>query len=514
MRTWSRFSGASFSADFSFGFLASASLLSFVFGASAVSVWEGAAEPAGATGGEDAPVGEADWALVKEVRNNNRSGMNRRAHVMAFPQSETALLVVPLIQLEAHFAHNGIPTIGKNIRSTRICIHMICELHERGHSESGLTMKLLIQPDDGVEPIVRALGRAKKSIQILVFRIDRNEVENALLEAVQRGVAVQALIAYTNRGGDKDLRRFEMRLLEKGITVARTSDDLLRYHGKMMIIDGKELHIFAFNFSHLDIALSRSFGVSTTAPKIVKEAVKLFECDVRRTAYTADCDELVVSPANARQQLSKFIEGAKKQLLMYEMKISDPEFVKLLNEKISQGLDVRVIGQSSVRGRSLPIRTMPTRLHARAILRDGSSAFLGSQSLRKLELEVRREIGIIFHDMPVVKRMISVFDSDWRSAAPAVIADPALTMLEAPAKKVARVVAKRLDVESKIEQVLDKVIDSGKEMPLEPEEVVETVRAAVREEVRDAVVQTVRELVTEVAHSGNLLDTAERNAKL
>jgi hypothetical protein len=62
--------------------------------------------------------------------------------------------------------------------------------------------------------------------------------------------------------------------------------------------------------------------------------------------------------------------------------------------------------------------------------------------------------------------------------------------------------------------VLDKVIDSGKEMPLEPEEVVETVRAAVREEVRDAVVQTVRELVTEVAHSGNLLDTAERNAKL
>ncbi len=143
-------------------------------------------------------------------------------------------------------------------------------------------MKLLIQPDDGIEPIVRALGRARKSIQILVFRIDRNEIEKALLEAVQRGVAVQALIAYTNRGGDKNLRRFEMRLLEKGVTVTRTADDLLRYHGKMMIIDGKEVHIFAFNFSHLDIALSRSFGISMTSPKVVKEAVKLFECDAKR----------------------------------------------------------------------------------------------------------------------------------------------------------------------------------------------------------------------------------------
>jgi cardiolipin synthase A/B len=374
-------------------------------------------------------------------------------------------------------------------------------------------MKLLIQPDDGVEPIVRALNRAKKSIQILVFRIDRNEIEKALLEAVQRGVAVQALIASTNRGGDKNLRRFEMRLLEKGITVTRTADDLLRYHGKMMIIDGKELHVFAFNFTHLDIDLSRSFGITTKSQKIVKEAVKLFDCDAKRAPYKAGCAEFVVSPANARKELMKFIDGAKKQLLMYEMKISDPDFVKLLIEKISQGLDVRVIGQGSVRGRALPIRAMTTRLHARAILRDGTSAFLGSQSLRKLELEVRREIGVIFHDKSVVKKLVSIFDADWRNSAPAVVLDPAISMLEAPAKKVAKVVARRLDVEDKIEKVLDKAINGGKEVTFEPEEVVETVRAAVREEVRDAVVQAVQELVTEVAHSGKPSQTAEGAAK-
>jgi len=374
-------------------------------------------------------------------------------------------------------------------------------------------VKLLIQPDDGVAPIVRALNRAKKSIQILVFRVDRSEIEKALLEAVQRGVAVQALIASTNRGGDKNLRRFEMRLLEKGITVARTANDLLRYHGKMMIIDGKELHVFAFNFTHLDIDLSRSFGISTTSRNVVKEASKLFDCDAKRIPYKAKCAEFVVSPANARKELMKFIDGAKKQLLMYEMKISDSEFITLLNEKISQGLDVRVIGQGSVRGRSLPIRIMPTRLHARAILRDGTSAFLGSQSLRKLELEARREIGIIFHDKKVVKQMASIFDIDWRNSAPAVIADSPISMLEVPAKKVAKVVAKRLDVNAKIEKVLDQAINAGKEITFEPEQVAETVRVAVREEVHDAVVQAVQELVTEAANSSKPSQTADHEAK-
>ena len=38
------------------------------------------------------------------------------------------------------------------------------------------------------------------------------------------------------------------------------------------------------------------------------------------------------------------------------------------------------------------------RLHTRSIVRDGRYAFIGSQSLRQLELDARREVGIIFRD--------------------------------------------------------------------------------------------------------------------
>lgn len=360
-------------------------------------------------------------------------------------------------------------------------------------------MKLFVQPEAGLEPILAAIGKAKKSIQILIFRLDRPEIEKALVEAVDRGVAVQALVANTNRGGDKVLRRFEMRSLERGITVTRTAGDLVRYHGKMLIIDRKELLLMSFNFTHLDISLSRSFAISTSNKPLAAEAARLFDCDSKRIPYTAENKDFIVSPANAREQLIGFIRGAKKQLLMYEMKISDSEFVKLLNEKISQGVDVRVIGSTSNKGGTLPTRKMPMRLHTRAIIRDGQAVFLGSQSLRKLELEARREIGIIVRDPKIAKQMIAVFDRDWSGATPEQQPTEMSDLINVPANKVAKKVVKELDIGPAVEQVLDRVMERNGDVQLESKEVVEGVREAVHDEVHAAVKQALHRLVTAAA---------------
>src|SRR5580700_2498871 len=156
-------------------------------------------------------------------------------------------------------------------------------------------MKLLVQPGDGVAPLVTAIDGARASVEILIFRFDRAEVEAALVNAVSRGVAVRALIAHTNRGGERSLRALELRLLGAGVTVARTADDLVRYHGKMMIVDGRELYLMGFNLTSLDIERSRSFGVITGDKEIVQEAIKLFDADSKRLPYTPGTDTLVVS---------------------------------------------------------------------------------------------------------------------------------------------------------------------------------------------------------------------------
>jgi cardiolipin synthase len=274
-------------------------------------------------------------------------------------------------------------------------------------------MKLIVQPDDGIAPIVTGIKQAKKTVDVLIFRLDRREIATALEQAVARGVHVRALTAHQNRGGTKSLRKLEMHLLEGGVTVSRTADDLVRYHGKMMIIDGRVLHVYGYNFTSLDIEKSRSFGVITKNPKLVAEAMKLFEADFERQPYTPGNDRFIVSPENARERLSAFIKGARKQLLIYDPKVSDDAMLKVIRDRMEAGVDVRVIGKveskSGIRSEKYPGK----RLHIRAIIRDGSRAFLGSQSLRRLELEKRREVGVIITDERVILGMRKVFEEDW-----------------------------------------------------------------------------------------------------
>src|SRR5437763_1976238 len=157
-------------------------------------------------------------------------------------------------------------------------------------------MKLIVQPDSGLAPTLRGIKKAKRSLDVLIFRLDRKQIIEALTAAVTRGVDVRVLTAYTNKGGEKRLRELVLQLLEGG----------------------------------------------------------------------------------------------------------------------KAGVDVRIIGKLGSHKDALTAEKYPgKRLHIRAIVRDGRRAFMGSQSLRRLELEKRREIGVIIHDKRVVRQMQRIFDEDW-----------------------------------------------------------------------------------------------------
>jgi phosphatidylserine/phosphatidylglycerophosphate/cardiolipin synthase-like enzyme len=279
-------------------------------------------------------------------------------------------------------------------------------------------MKLIIQPEEGLTPLLHAVKRAKQSIDIVIFRFDRPELEKALAAAVSRGVTVRALIAHTNRGGEKNLRKLEMRLLAAGVIVARTADDLTRYHSKMMIVDDA-LHVLGFNYTRLDIERSRSFGIVTRDKRLVKEACALFTADTTRQPYTPGHDRFVVSPECSRKLLTAFLSKAKKQLLIYNLKISDRMVLRTLEERHKAGVEIRVIGKVEKGLSGADTRQLTgLRLHVRAIVRDGTAAFVGSQSLRKLELDARREVGVIINHARTAKKIQVVFESDWKDSRP------------------------------------------------------------------------------------------------
>ena len=370
--------------------------------------------------------------------------------------------------------------------------------HSQERTERNHTVKLLVQPDDGAVPLVKKITAAKKSIEIVIFRFDQREVERALKNAVTRGVSVQALIAHTNRAGEENLRKLEMRLLASGVTVARTADDLVRYHAKYLIIDGRELCVLAFNLTSLDIERSRSFGVITRNRKIVAEASRLFQADCLRHPYEPGVDSLVVSPTNARRQLASLIKSARKELLIYDLKVSDQSMIRVLEDRAKAGVEIKVIGKMTRKVPGVSVCALrPMRLHTRTIVVDRKRTFIGSQSLRETELDARREVGIIFTDAKAVAEVFKVFESDWKAGAePIASEDREHAPVAKVAKKVAKVVARELPVVlPELHGAIQQVVGEKAEIEIDPEEVEDLVKDAVKEAVAEALSSVVEGVV-------------------
>ena len=372
-------------------------------------------------------------------------------------------------------------------------------------------MKLIIQPEDGIGPLLAGIKSAKKSIEIVIFRFDRADIEAALKAAVGRGVAVHALIAYTNRGGEKNLRKLEMRLLGAGVTVVRTAKDLLRYHDKMIIIDRTVLYVLSFNFTHLDIDHSRGFGIVTKHKQVVQEAVKLFEADSARKTYSAGHHTFIVSPANARKQLALFIKKAKKQLLIYDPKIGDTQMLELLENRSKAGVEIKIIGRLGRPSAELTAqKLLKTRLHTRTIVRDHRQAFVGSQSLRQAELDSRREVGIIVHDSKVVNTIIKTFEADWAANAQAKVYEESIGKDEtSKSKKIVKKAVKGLLKDQPhlapiAQDAVQQVVEKAGNEDLNHKEVQETVKEAVMEAVKTEKVQdAIRDAIKEAVQKSS-----------
>jgi len=338
-------------------------------------------------------------------------------------------------------------------------------------------------------------------VEIAIFRFDRKDVEMALTAAAARGVRVTALIACANRGGKKNLRQLELRFLEAGVIVARTADDLVRYHGKYILIDRRVLYVLSFNFTRLDIGRSRGFGVVTSRSSCLQEAGKLFKADCTRTRYVPKVEAFVVSPANARRVLGAFLKRAKRQLLIYDPMVSDKEILQILRDRAKAGVEVKVIGHVAGQAPFKVQRLAGMRLHTRTIIRDRRQAFIGSQSLRGAELDSRREVGLMVQDPKAVKQLIDTFESDWTRKSTKQLPVPSGAM-DAPAEgtsptevaKAVKVFTKELQpLATKVKKAVKQAVVKAGEDVLHNKDVKDTMKKVVKKAVKEAVKEAVHE---------------------
>jgi phosphatidylserine/phosphatidylglycerophosphate/cardiolipin synthase-like enzyme len=185
--------------------------------------------------------------------------------------------------------------------------------------------------------------------------------------------------------------------------------------------------------------------------------------------------------------LGEFIKGAKKELLIYDPCVSDPAMLRALDERAKNGVAVKIIGHSTRRSDAFEVcKLHDMRLHTRMILRDQTQAFIGSQSLRTVELDRRREVGMIFEDEPVVTSLMKTFLEDWTTAENAKANKPEATPTSKVAKRVAKEMVKDMpSVTPMIESAMREIGDV--ELAINSEELEDSVKDAVKHAVRDAV---------------------------
>jgi phosphatidylserine/phosphatidylglycerophosphate/cardiolipin synthase-like enzyme len=94
--------------------------------------------------------------------------------------------------------------------------------------------------------------------------------------------------------------------------------------------------------------------------------------------------------------------------------------IGLIEQRARDGVEVRVIGRMEGASSHVRVAAPPRRrLHVRAIVQDGLRLFVGSQSLRRTELDKRREVGLLVSDRADVARAVEVFEADWEATAEA-----------------------------------------------------------------------------------------------
>jgi cardiolipin synthase A/B len=289
---------------------------------------------------------------------------------------------------------------------------------EKVHSQRRIS--LIVQPGDSFFPIVEAIDGARRTINITIFRMDDPVIQQALLEAAQRGVRVRALVAANPRGWEKRNRKLLKELKKSGIETKQPSGDSpkTRYHYKIITIDGHSSLVLTFNPTRENLHYTRDYGIVMRDEKVAAELDRLFEADWNDDEFTPDENSpLVISPYTSRAKITELIESAESAIHVSDAKLRDYQILRLLMAKATAGVDVRILGKDRYYAdvfSLLKFRQITRfKLHAKSIVVDRARVFIGSMNLRYENLEKRREVGILVDEPSVVHRMVEIFESDW-----------------------------------------------------------------------------------------------------
>ena len=284
-----------------------------------------------------------------------------------------------------------------------------------------------VLPDAGEAPFVDAIGRATKSLRVMVYQMGYGGILDAIVAKAKAGLDVRVILDGNTQVGVN--QKYKDALEAAGAKVEWSDPAFSYMHAKVLVVDDVEAVVSTGNYLKSFLLKERNFAARVADPQDVADLGALFEADWARKAPDLSCTRLVVSPVNARDRIVALISSAEKTLLVESMQMADYGARKAIAARKAAGVDVRVLiadpswidantaAAADLGAKGVSARWMSSpQVHVKAIVVDGARAYLGSENLSSTSLDKNREAGLFVTEAPAVAAMTATFEKDWASA--------------------------------------------------------------------------------------------------
>lgn len=344
-------------------------------------------------------------------------------------------------------------------------------------SHRGGTVDAFVLPDQA-QRVTSFLENAENRILLAGYTVADPTVVQALLDAHGRGLGVEVLVEGSPVGGLESHEAAALdRLSSAGISVRVIGGQRARYrfhHPKYAVVDDSAL-VTTENWKRAGTGgrSSRGWGVVTDGDRIVEGLVEVFRADRNwvdsiawedyESVQTVDGDhasgeypeefatetlpvdrtQLVVAPDNAERVLLETIAGARETIDVKQAHLSSRDFplLEAVIDAARRGVRVRILLsgqwyaveenrriQSYLEDRaateSLPLSVRIAdpngafeKIHAKGLLVDGNTTYVGSVNWNNNSLRRNREVGLVVESEAVGGYFQRVFDHDWEGDA-------------------------------------------------------------------------------------------------
>ncbi len=286
-------------------------------------------------------------------------------------------------------------------------------------------VQVIVEPGDSGAAMLAAINGAATSVHMTMYLLSASSVVNALIARKQAGKEVKVLLNKTFPSGGGSNASVFGQLQGAGVEVRYAPSGFQYTHEKSIVVDGTSVWIMTMNAAASAFTDNREFLAVDSDAADVAEAEAIFQGDWAGTPV-APAGKLLTAPDNAEGRVIALVDQATQTVDLEGEVLSAQSILEALGRAQKRGAVVRVVlsdqsptsAQSSaitqLKAAGIPVRATSTPyIHAKAIVTDGTRAYVGSENFTVNSLANNRELGLIVAKKTEVDKIAAAIAADF-----------------------------------------------------------------------------------------------------